>query len=193
VLGTPIFTLAFRHGIFTSQDVAHSVAGLDYYLPGLFFAAIDQLLIFAFYAQNDTVTPVLVGLLSIAGYGVAALISLAALHLGYRGLALADSVKQIVHAGVLFWLLWRRQGSLAGFALGRTAWKIVVAGAASAIVCVLALHLGGGITHGIKLLVYVGVACVAGLAVYFGALLALRTEEMTLVLARVRARLGART
>ncbi|HWE60913.1 MAG TPA: murein biosynthesis integral membrane protein MurJ [Chloroflexota bacterium] len=192
VLSTPIFTLAFRHGKFSTTDVASTVAGMQLYLPGLAFAALDQLLIFAFYARNDTKTPVLVGLLSIAGYGLAALLALTTLRLGYRGLALADSAKQIVHATVLFILLWRWQGSLAGFGLGRTAGKIGVAALVSALVCVAALHVGSGITHGLRLLVYVAVSCGAGLASYFLVLALLRTEELSIVLGRVRSRLGAR-
>lgn len=192
VLATPIFTLAFRHGQFTSDGVAHAVAGLDYYLPGLGFAAVDQLLIFAFYARHDTKTPVLVGLLSIAGYGLVALVSLSALHLGYRGLALADSGKQFVHATVLFALLWRRQGSMAGFGLGHTALKIGVAAVASAAVCVLALHLGSSIHHGLRLLIFVAISCGAGLLTYFGILMWLRAEELTLVIGRLRARLARR-
>ena len=189
VLSTPIFTLAFRHGKTSAYDVSHAVDGMRYYLPGLGFAAIDQLLIIAFYANKDSRTPVLVGLLSIGGYGLAAAVSLHWLGLGYRGLALADSVKQIVHAVVLFALLWRWQGSLAGFGLGRTALKITAAALASAAVCVVAMHLGQGITHGPRLALFVIVACGAGLATYFAALAALRTEELAIVGSRLRAKL----
>lgn len=189
VLSTPIFTLAFRHGKFSPTDVASAVAGMQYYLPGLGFAAIDQLLIFAFYARNDTKTPVIVGVISIGGYGLVAFLGLTAAHLGYRGLALADSAKQIVHATVLFWLLWRWQGSLVGYGLGRTALKIGVAALASAAVCVVALHLGTGFSHGLRLLLFVTVACGAGLITYFGVLALVRTEELTIVLDRVRGRL----
>jgi putative peptidoglycan lipid II flippase len=192
VLSTPIFTLAFRHGKFSTGDVSSAVAGMQFYLPGLAFAAIDQLLIFAFYARNDTKTPVLVGLVSIFGYSIVAAIALTATHLGYRGLALADSVKQIVHASVLFFLLWRWQGTLAGFGLGRTAGKIGIAALTSTVVCVFALHLGAGIDHGVRLLAFVVAACGAGLFSYFGALALLRTEELTIVLARVRGRLARR-
>ena len=192
VLGTPIITLAFRHGANNAGDVTSIVAGLDWYLPGLGFAAIDQLLIFAFYANKDTTTPVLVGLLSIAGYGIAALIALNAIHLGYRGLALADSVKQVVHAVVLFALLWRRQGSLAGFGLGRTALKIAASSVACAAVCLLALHLGSGIHRTVPLLAFVVVSSGAALAAYFAALSLLRAEELTIVLCKLRGRLAAR-
>lgn len=181
-LSTPIMTLAFLHGSKTHpSDISHMVAGLDYYLPGLGFAAVDQLLIFAFYARNDTITPVLVGLLSIAGYGIAAALSLGVFHLGYKGLALADSVKQVTHAVTLFILLWRWQGSMAGFGVGKTALKIVVAALGSAAICVAALHFEAAGRHGLHLLIYVVVACMAGLVGYFGILSLLRAEELVVI------------
>ena len=188
-LGTPIMTLAFLHGKTHANDVSHMVAGLDFYLPGLGFAAVDQLLIFAFYARNDTITPVLVGLLSIAGYGIAAALSLGVFHLGFKGLALADSVKQITHAVTLFILLWRWQGSMAGFGVGKTALKIAVAAIGSAAICVAALHLESASRHGLHLLVYVAVACTAGLAGYFGILSLLRTEELVVIEKKLLGRL----
>lgn len=189
VLGTPIIALSLHHGQFKPTDVVNTVAGLQFYLPGLFFAAVDQLLIFAFYAKNDTKTPVIVGVISIGGYGLAALLGLNVFHLGFRGLALADSVKQFVHAAIMFVLLWRWQGGLAGFGMSRLAVKVAVASAVCAAVCVIELHLGAGITHGLKLLAFVVVSCSIGLAVYFAALLALRTEELTMVVGRLQTRL----
>jgi putative peptidoglycan lipid II flippase len=165
------------------------VTGLDYYLPGLGFAAVDQLLIFAFYARNDTITPVLVGLLSIAGYGIAAALSLGTFHLGFKGLALADSVKQITHAVTLFILLWRWQGSMAGFGVGKTALKIAVAALGSAAICVAALHFEPASRHGLHLLIYVAVACAAGLASYFGILSLLRAEELVVIEKKLLGRL----
>jgi putative peptidoglycan lipid II flippase len=189
VLSTPIVALSLHHGKFNPLDVSNTVAGLDFYLPGLFFAAVDQLLIFAFYAKNDTKTPVIVGIVSIGGYGIAALLGLDFFHLGFKGLAMADSVKQFVHAAVLFVLLWRWQGGLTGFGMGRLVVKVAVASAACAAVCMVELHLGRDITHGVRLLVFVAISCSVGLATYFGALAALRTEELAVLTGRLRARL----
>ncbi len=189
VLGTPVIALSFHHGSFDAAGVTNSVAGLDYYTPGLFFAAVDQLLIFAFYARNDTTTPVVVGLISIAGYGIAAFLGLDVFGLSFKGLALADSVKQLTHASILFVLLWRWHGSLAGFGMARLALRVCLASAAAALVAVVELHAGAGYTHGLKLLAFTLVSCCVVLAVYFGALLALRTEELELIVDRLRARL----
>ena len=112
--------------------------------------------------------------------------------LGFRGLAMADSVKQFVHAAVLFVILWRWQGGLAGFGMGRLVVKVAAASTASALVCIGALHLGGTITHGVRLLAFVIGSCAAGLTVYFAALLLLHTEELTVVTDRLRARVRRR-
>jgi putative peptidoglycan lipid II flippase len=189
IFAQQILTLYALHGKVQPWEIPDIVAGLHYYLPGLGFAAVDQLLIFAFYARNDTVTPVLVGLVSIAGYGIAALISLGLLHLGFRGLALADSVKQIAHATILFILLWRLQGTFAGFGMLRSALQIAAAAAVCVAVCLVAFQLGEGFHQGIKLLLFFVVAATLGLGAYFATLLVLRAEELVLVAARLRARL----
>ena len=190
VMGTPIVALSFHHGNYSSAGVVNAVAGLDFYTPGLFFAAVDQLLIFAFYARNDTKTPVIVGVIAVGGYGLAAFLGLNVFHLGFRALALADSVKQMTHAAILFALLWRWHGSMAGFGLLRLTLKVVLASAACAAVSVLELRLGGGITHGLRLLAFVVIACGISLMTYFGALVLLGTEEMALLTDRLRARFG---
>ena len=57
VLAHPIVALVFQHGEFTPQDTVATAQLLRLYLFGLTFAAIDQPLIFAFYARKDTLTP----------------------------------------------------------------------------------------------------------------------------------------
>jgi len=72
VLAQPAIALLFEHGAFQPYDTAHTARALRAYLIGLPFAAIDQVLIFAFYARKDTRTPVVVGVLGVFIYlGVA--------------------------------------------------------------------------------------------------------------------------
>jgi putative peptidoglycan lipid II flippase len=192
VLSTPIVALSFHHGNYSTEGVVNAVAGLQYYTPGLYFAAVDQLLIFAFYAKNDTKTPVVVGVISIGGYGLAAFLGLNVFHLGFKGLALADSVKQFTHAAILFALLWRLHNGLTGLGMGKLVVNVAAASLVCTIVCMVEAKLGADITHGLKLLVFVVVSCSVALAVYFGTLLALRTEEMALIVGRLQARLRHR-
>ncbi|MBN1179466.1 MAG: murein biosynthesis integral membrane protein MurJ, partial [Anaerolineae bacterium] len=51
VLAHPVVALVFEHGDFTPADTLAVAEALRYHLVGLIFAAVDQLLIFAFYAR----------------------------------------------------------------------------------------------------------------------------------------------
>ena len=68
VLQLPIVMLLFQHGkstFYNSQLIAIALQNYSYQLP---FIAIDQLLLSAFYARKNTLTPVLVGFISFGGY-----------------------------------------------------------------------------------------------------------------------------
>ncbi|MFN8564032.1 MAG: murein biosynthesis integral membrane protein MurJ [Anaerolineae bacterium] len=65
VLATPVVRLLFEHGAFTPGDTVITALVLRLYLIGLPFAAIDLLLVYAFYARQDTLTPALIGLVSL--------------------------------------------------------------------------------------------------------------------------------
>jgi putative peptidoglycan lipid II flippase len=73
ILAGPVVQLLFERGQFTTFDTQQTTLALRLYLIGLPFAAIDQPLIFAFYARQNTLTPALVGLLGVGFYLVAAL------------------------------------------------------------------------------------------------------------------------
>lgn len=106
VLATPIIALLFQHGEFNAGDTFITATALRLYLIGLPFAAIDLLLVYAFYARQDTMTPALVGVLSLVVYMATAI----TLHdqYGLFSLMIADSLKHITHALVSGYLLHRR-------------------------------------------------------------------------------------
>jgi putative peptidoglycan lipid II flippase len=108
IMAVPIIVLLFEHGAFTSSDTQSTALALRLYLLGLPFAAIDLLLVYAFYARKDTLTPALVGVLSLGVYMLVASGLLDAF--GLYSLMIADSVKHVVHALVCGYLLLRRMG-----------------------------------------------------------------------------------
>jgi putative peptidoglycan lipid II flippase len=109
VLATPITQLLFEGGEFLASDTAITVHALRLYLIGLPFAAIDLLLVYAFYARKDTLTPALIGVFSHIVYIVTVLILFDRFSL--FSLMIADSVKHIVHAAISGVLLrWRLNG-----------------------------------------------------------------------------------
>ena len=115
-------------------DTAQTCARAALYLIGLPFAAIDLPLVFAFYAQKDTVTPVVVGIAAVAIYLVVGPTLAFALGWGFFGLVVANSVQLTAHALIMLWLFRRRYGGLAGLGVGIMALKALAASAPVAIV-----------------------------------------------------------
>jgi putative peptidoglycan lipid II flippase len=191
VLGKPIISLLFEHGEFVAGDTLWTSRALYLYLIGLVFAAIDWPLNYAFYARHDTLTPALVGVLSVGVYLVVALSLVGPL--GMLGLVLADSAKHFGHALTMLVLTRRRIGPLADLRLGQTAGKALLAAVGMAAV-VLASLVGVQAVAGSAGLLprFLAVALPAGLGVaaFVGLAALLRIDEIrtlrNLVLRRLR-------
>jgi putative peptidoglycan lipid II flippase len=112
VLGEPIVRLLFERGAFDAAGSRATATALLFYAPQLPFVAVDQLLIFAFYARKNTLTPALVGLLGVGIYLVSGLALSGPVGLGLRGLVLANTLQNSLHAVILFWLLSRQLGRI---------------------------------------------------------------------------------
>jgi len=190
VLAGPIVALLFEHGAFTAADTSITALALRLYLFGLPFAALDLLLVYAFYARQDTLTPALVGLFSLTVYMVAALALFS--RYGLFSLMIADSVKHGVHALVSAYLLQRR---LNGFGGQRLLLTIARAGLA-------ALAMGGAIAlalppltrwlgarGALAELALVTVSGVMGVGIYLLLAALLRLEELRWLTEMVRQRL----
>ncbi len=134
VLAGPIIALLFENGAFLAADTAITAQALRLYLIGLPFAAIDLLLVYAFYARKDTFTPALIGIISLAVYLAVALLLFE--RFGLFSLMLADSAKHFVHASISGWLLWRR---LQGFGAQRLTVTGIKSALASLIMLAIAL------------------------------------------------------
>lgn len=190
VLAGPIIVLLLEHGAFDAQDTATTMLALRLYLIGLPFAAIDLLLVYAFYARKDTVTPALVGLLSHSIYMIVVLLLFDTFDL--FSLMIADSVKHIVHAGVSAVLLRGRLKGLGRQRLILTGVKATVAalvmGAAGLLLLPLALDLigTGSLLREAVLVIVTGGACVV---VYLAMAALLRLDEFYWIAALVRRRI----
>jgi putative peptidoglycan lipid II flippase len=190
VLAGPLIGLLFEHGQFTAQDTFNMAVVLRLYLIGIPFAAIDLLLINAFYAQRDSLTPALVGLFSLGCYIAITLLLLP--HIGFLSLMVADSAKHFIHMVVSFVLLRRRLNGLGGQRLISTALKVSIAAmlmgvAAYALVRAVAeLFPPQGIQERL-LLVFVPSA--AGVAFYFFLAARLQLNEFTLFVRALTRRL----
>ena len=186
-LREPLVALVFQHGVFAAADTARTAWILLFYLPQLPFVAVDQLLIFAFYARKNTLTPMLVGVLGVGIYLVAGLNLLGPMQAA--GLALANTLQHTVHATVLFVLLSREVGGLADRGLGSSLARLALAAAVTG----LALYLLGPILAAMAdlasfwgQLTYLLAATAVGGAVYLAAAAALRCEEISLAVGLLR-------
>lgn len=118
ILAEPTVRLLAEHGKFTPADTYWTYLTLRYYLIGLVFASVDWPLNFAYYARGDSKTPAIVGILAVGVYLLFALTLLP--HLSFLGLAFADGMKQMAHALMMIFLLYRWGGRL-GHGVWRTA------------------------------------------------------------------------
>jgi putative peptidoglycan lipid II flippase len=105
VLAHPLVAVLFERGAFKAADTALTGRIVLAFAPQLPLTAIDYLLIAAFYARQDTRTPVLVGVASVAVYLAVALALIPSL--GIVGLALADTAKNSAHGLILLALVGR--------------------------------------------------------------------------------------
>jgi putative peptidoglycan lipid II flippase len=194
VLREPIVQLLFQRGSFDAGATQRTALAFLGYSPSLPAAAIDQMLIFAFYALKNTIVPVMVGVMGVAVYLAVALALISPL--GFFGLALANSAQIVSHTLVLLFLLWRTVGGLHGLGLGQTLLKTLAASAA------MALAIQGAATllstwldpsSSPTVLAYILMAGGAGLLVYIAAILLLRIEEARRIWAMALTRFMAAT
>jgi len=149
---------------------------------------------YAFYARQDTLTPALVGILSVGVYLVVALSLLRPL--GMLGLVLADSAKHFSHATTMLLLTQIRIGNLRDLRLGQTTAKALLAAGAMAGVIYVTLQgvqqwTGTGAVA--ARLLNVAIPGSLGAATFLGLAVLLRIDEVHLLRDLVWMRLGRRS
>lgn len=106
LLAEPLLATLFLRGQFDVHDVQMSAAALQIYGPGALFLILVKILTPAFYARQDTKTPVQAGLISM-GLNIALAFPLCR-HYGHVGLAAATTVASISNVALLAWWRGRR-------------------------------------------------------------------------------------
>lgn len=107
VLAEPLLTVLFQYQAFTAYDVSRSAASLMAYAAGLPAFMLIKILAPAFFARQDTRTPVRIAIWAMSLNMVFNLILI--WPLAHVGLALATAMSAWVNAGMLAWRLWREQ------------------------------------------------------------------------------------
>ncbi|MFZ4813957.1 MAG: murein biosynthesis integral membrane protein MurJ [Phototrophicaceae bacterium] len=189
-LATPIIQVLFEHGAFKPHDTVMTAWALRLYLIGLPFATLDLLLVYAFYAWQDTVTPAIVGVLSLTTYMILAVILIP--QYGLFSLMIADSAKHLIHACVSAYLLSRK---INGLEIGRLGVTTLKGGIAALVMALIGAWLAGVLAVRFPSeaflvefgrLSLVGAVCltVFGIGMYL-----LRVEELRWLFTLIRSRL----
>lgn len=190
-LGEPIVRVLLEHGVF-GEDSTRLFA--ETFVPmalGLGFYAAFQQLMRAFYAMQDTRTPLVVNIGAVGAQIVTALPLYAAF--GVPGLGLSHAISYVVGA---LWggaILRRRLGGIEGRRMLSSHLRIGIASAATGVVAWGVARSVGAATDTTALggqAIQVGAAVGAGIAVYLVAAVLLRVEEMRAFAQTVGARFG---
>jgi len=177
VLHEPIIRVLFQHAAFGSDSTALTARALVYYALGLPAFAAVRLVVQAFYALEDTATPV-----RMAGVALVANVVLCAVlvrPLQHAGLALATSLASVVNFVSLYYLLRRRIGALDEGAVVRSLFRTAGMAAVMGGLCwLLSGTLGLGASQPFaSLLLRFGLTLVLALALYGFLAWVLRAEE----------------
>lgn len=193
LLAQPINALIYQHGTFNALDTQAVSLVLQVQMVGVFFAALDQPLIIAFYARKDTLTPALVGMVGVGLYLLVAFVISLLRPLTLLDLVVANDAQLAAHALIMLALFRRRLGGFADGSVWVTLGKALLAAIGMGILAWAALQglgwvgLGDGFAR--KVLFVLGPGLV-GVIVYFWLAARLNISEMRLAVNLIRRRFG---
>lgn len=178
VLREPIISLLYQRGEFDERSVQIVAWALLWYAAGLLGHSIMEVLTRAFYAQQDTKTPVIIGTIAMTlniVFSIAFSRWFASIGwMPHGGLALANSLATALEAIALFVVMRKRLNGIEGGHILRGAIPSLIASAG------MMLMLFGLLAYGSSLSVWalVPAGVIVGGAAYFGILAALRVPEL---------------
>lgn len=193
-LSQPISALLFGYGATDEAGLSQISLALLGYLPGTLAAAYDQVLIFAFYARQNTRLPVAIGVMAVGVYFVVALALVDAL--GMMGLVLANSAQFVAHTVVIWWFGRRAFGWLPSPALRHLVPRVAMLAGGAAVVAWLlwsALEAVAPETAGTEQVAWrlalVGVPGAVFAAVYVAGIVRIAPHEVRGIVSAVRSKL----
>lgn len=205
-LSSPIVELLFQRGEFTTDSTRMTSLALLCYAPGLIGYSAVKIASPTFYALNDSRTPVLVSVSTIA-LNLILNITLVRV-LSYQGLALGTAIAALFNSGLLVYLLSRRINGIEGGRITQTFVKILIASLAMGAAAMLTerwlntslpdmqslatwlpARMEAAAAQTLRAGVRVGVAIAAGLAVLALAASVLRLHEFNAVRLKLMERL----
>jgi putative peptidoglycan lipid II flippase len=193
LLAEPIISVLYQHGRFTAHDAAEAAGALRFYAIGLAGYAALKVLVNAFYALDRRRTPMLVGFLAVGVNLLLNWIFTFRLGWGHRGLAFSTGCIATLNFLVLYVLMRRQLGALHTQRMVATLTRTLLAALLLAAVCWLGAHGWLADWAHMRFLPKLGgllATILLAAAVFFGAALLLRIEDVDELAAAVRRRLS---
>ena len=176
MLSTPIIQALFQRGEFTLVDTQMTALALQCMSAGVISFMLIKVFAPGFYAQQDTKTPVRVGLIAVATNAILNVIFIGIFKLNgwqaeHMALAMASSGSALVNAGLLYFYLHKRNIYRFGAHWKKLAFQFAVAN----LIMILALWYGltwyqGDISQWLRVAEVAGL-CVLGVVAYVVGLL----------------------
>jgi putative peptidoglycan lipid II flippase len=193
LLARPIVSMLFERGEFGATLTEMTAWALVWYAVGLVGHSIMEVLTRAFYAQQDTRTPVIIGAIAM-GLNVVFSIWFSRLfsQIGWipvGGLALANSLATALEATALFIFMRRRLNGIEGKSILDGAWRVGLAGLGMAIGLLFWIQATGGMT---RWLVSLGGIVIGGV-IYLAGVTILKVPEIKMITNVIARRLLRRT
>lgn len=132
-LSIPIIRVLFQYGEFTPLGTSLSAFALSLYAPGLFANATLMVLLRAFYAMQDTITPVLITFVGLAVQVGLYFILIGPLRVG--GLALAATIAAYFNLVLMIFFLRRKIGPIKFITIFPSLLKMLVSATLMGIAC----------------------------------------------------------
>jgi putative peptidoglycan lipid II flippase len=189
ILRVPIVSLLYQRGEFDERSVRLVAWALLWYAAGLVGHSIMEVLTRAFYAQQDTKTPVIIGTIAMVLNVIFSFTfsrffaQIGWLQLG--GLALANSLATALEVAALFAFMRKRLNGIEGKSIADGAWRVSLSGLGMGIGLWFWIQVTGSMT---RWLVALGGVALGGVIYLLGVLI-LRVPEIQMMINMVMGKL----
>jgi len=189
-LSIPVVRLLFQQGKFGPEATIATAVALFYYSIGIFAQCGIAVITRGYYALQDTITPLKIGILTVLLNIILNFLLLKPL--GHGGLALAFSLSGIVNLLILLFLLRKKMGQIDGkniiISFFKTTFASLAMGATAYQVAILTTKLVN-IETKLGQLIQVGLAMGIGAGVFLFLAYLLKMEEIKMVLNMLKKKL----
>jgi len=182
VLRVPVISVLFQRGEFDAASTVFTARALLYYAVGLWAFSCIRVIVSAFYAMQDTRTPVKIAIAALLVNIIMSIILM--FPMKHAGLALATSIASAVNVVILSFMLRRKVGRFLEKSFWTSVFKTILASGVMALSIIAVDRVLGWNGEGVfgERLLFLTVAVAVGLVVFALSSLILGNSEMKTLL-----------